>query len=323
MLGQHDVGHRVVIRRFVRPGPDGRPLFGDLIGDLLDLADHDLGLRTRDGEVHRVARRDIVGAKRVPPRRAAPRRIAALERAADEAWPAPERDTLGEWILRAADGWTGRGNSALPLGDPGLPLRAAVDAVERWYTARNLPPTINVPLPLAAPVAAELDARGWTGRPPVLVQTTRVDRLVAAAPPFTVRLDEAPSPGWLEIIGARKGPLPPAAHHVLTRVEQVRFAHAYDPAGALIGAARGTVTGGGRWLGLSLIDVRPAARRRGVARGLIGALAGWAADRGAREAFLQVEEQNHPATALYQTLGFATHHTYTPRTPPPRAHHAA
>ena len=46
-------------------------------------------------------------------------RIEALERAAARHWQAPETERLGEWLLRAAAGFTGRANSALPLGDPG------------------------------------------------------------------------------------------------------------------------------------------------------------------------------------------------------------
>ena len=67
-------------------------------------------------------------------------RVEDLERAAALHWQAPDQERLGEWRLRAADGFTGRANSALPLGDPGLPLPAAVNAVEEWYRRRGLPP---------------------------------------------------------------------------------------------------------------------------------------------------------------------------------------
>ena len=43
-------------------------------------------------------------------------------------WQAPEQERLGDWLLRAAEGFTGRANSALPLGDPGSPLPEAVAA---------------------------------------------------------------------------------------------------------------------------------------------------------------------------------------------------
>ena len=75
-----------------------------------------------------------------PPRPA----LADLERAAAEHWQAADRAALGEWLLRAAGGFTGRANSALPLGDPGMPLGAAVDAVTAWYRSRGLPAMIEV-----------------------------------------------------------------------------------------------------------------------------------------------------------------------------------
>jgi N-acetylglutamate synthase len=97
-------------------------------------------------------------------------RIEDLERAAALHWQAPETESLGEWRLRAADGFTGRANSALPLGDPGLPLPEAVTAVEEWYRRRALLPMIVVPKVLLQgtppdPLEDLLAERGWVPRP--------------------------------------------------------------------------------------------------------------------------------------------------------------
>jgi N-acetylglutamate synthase len=73
--------------------------------------------------------------------------ITNLERAAARHWRGTDEEWLGGWLLRAADGFTGRANSALPLGDPGMPLDDALAAVTGWYRARGLPPMIAVPLP--------------------------------------------------------------------------------------------------------------------------------------------------------------------------------
>ncbi|MBE1487086.1 GNAT family N-acetyltransferase [Plantactinospora soyae] len=368
MLGRRDVGHRIVVRRIVG-NQSGRTLFTDALGELVELTETHLTLATANGSL-RVPLGEVHRAKRVPPaRRPSAASVIELELASDEAWPAPVRDRLGDWLLRTADGWSGRANSALPIGDPDRPLDDAIDAVERWYAERGQPALINVPLPLAAPVGAALDERGWTTRTLVLVQTAPLTTVLEAAAARSdlpaVELAETPSAGWFGLAAHRKAKqargygaaplpateLPAAAQHVLTAVDQVRFAHVYAaPTGAasgstgsrsggsrpagdrstasrsmqgpsiegreLIAVARCTVTGQGRWLGLSLVEVVSGARRRGLAQHMVRAAAQWAAGLGATGAFLQVEERNEAAVSLYRRLGFTTHHTYQTRVAP-------
>jgi len=95
---------------------------------------------------------------------------------------------------------------------------------------------------------------------------------------------------------------------VLTGPAQVRFAAVERD----LAVARGAVVDG--WLHVSLVEVAARARRRGLARHVTRALAGWAAASGAHTAFLQVEEGNAAARALYGGMGFTTHHTYVTRT---------
>ncbi|MEU1809997.1 GNAT family N-acetyltransferase [Micromonospora aurantiaca (nom. illeg.)] len=327
MLRQQDVGHRIVVRRIVGIR-EGRTLFSDALGELVELSETHITLSTDAGPL-RVPVAEVHRAKRVPPaRRPTAAAVVALELAADEAWPAPVRGRLGDWRLRWADGWTGRANSALPVGDPDRPLPAALDAVQRWYAERGGPALVNTPLPLAAPVGAELDTRGWTSRPPVLVQTVPLRTLTVpppATPPPTagplpadappVTLVDAPADDWLVIAAGRKGGLPDAARQVLTGAPRVRFAELRE-GGRLLAVGRGTVTGAGRWLGVSLLETVPEARRRGLAATVVRALAGWGAAEGATHAFLQVEQSNTGAVALYRGLGFTTHHTYLTRVAP-------
>lgn len=70
-----------------------------------------------------------------------------------------------------------------------------------------------------------------------------------------------------------------------------------EPAG--FGLAR-TVAGESELL---TIAVRPAARRRGHARALLGALAAACAARGSRVLFIEVSERNAAARALYAASG--------------------
>ena len=318
MLRQQDVGHRVVVRRIVGVTGD-RTLFTDALGELVDLTETDLTLATAKGTV-RVPLREVHRAKRVPPaRRPHAAAVIALELAADEAWPAPVRGRLGGWLLRAAENWTGRANSALAVGDPDRPLEAAIDAVVEWYGERGQRPLINAPMPLAAPVNATLEERGWTSRPLTLVQTAPLAPILAAPasadlPP--VDLADSAGDDWYAMVAEHKGSLPGIALSILNGVPERVFAHVRDADGELLAVARGAVTGPDRWLGVSLVQTAPAARRRGLGRHVVRGLAQWAAQRGATQAYLQVEERNTPAVTLYGRLGFSTHHTYLTRQAP-------
>ncbi|MGK5679151.1 GNAT family N-acetyltransferase [Actinoplanes sp. URMC 104] len=319
MLRRQDVGHRVVVRRIVGVSQD-RTLYTDALGELVELTETDLTIATDKGTV-RVPLREVHRAKRVPAARRPPAaEVIALELAANEAWPAPVQSRLGSWILRAAGNWTGRANSALAAGDPDRPLEAAVDAVVQWYSAHGQRPLINAPMPLAAPVNAALDARGWGARPLTLVQTATVAPLVAALAPRSdlppVELADSPSDDWYAMVAEHKGTLPPAAARILTAPPRVVFAQVRDDGGDLLAIGRGAVTGPDRWLGVSLLQTAPHARRRGLAQHVLRALAQWGAQHGSARAYLQVEERNTGAVTLYGRVGFTTHHTYLTREAP-------
>jgi N-acetylglutamate synthase len=317
VLRRQDVGHRVVVRRIVGVSQD-RPLFTDALGELVELTETDLTLATEHGTL-RVPLRDVHRAKRVPAARRPPARdVVALELAANDAWPAPVQARLGSWILRSADGWTGRANSALAVGDPDRTLEEAIDGVVAWYAQRDRPALINAPMPLAAPVNQALDQRGWGTRPLTLFQTgplptSRPERRDLPV----VELADTPADDWYEMVAEHKGTLPPAAVRILTGVPETVFAQVRDDGGALLAVARGTVTGPARWHGIGLLQTAPQARRQGLAQHVLQAMAQWARQRGSTAAFLQVEERNTAAVTLYQRLGFSTHHTYLTRVAPP------
>ena len=313
MIGETNLGQRVVVRRFAGIGTHGRPTFTDLLGELTALDDDQLTIRTADGREHTVARADVAAAKPVPPRPPRYSEIVALEWAAASTWPAPTSHRLGDWLLRSGEGWTNRANSALPLGEPGLPLEEAIEAVIAWYTGQGRPAAITTPLPVARRVNEALRARGWRPEAATAVRTAALSELLDRTPARTdlpeVGLPRTPSTGWLDLVAGRKKGLPAVAHHVLTGVPGVRFAELRVD-GALAAIARGALSSDGEWLGLALIEVTREHRRQGLARHVMRALAGWATGLGARRAFLQVLESNEAAIALYDGVGFTTHHRY-------------
>ena len=308
-LNHCDVGHRVVVRRAAGLQA-GRPVQSDAIGVLTRITETHVTLRTADGDLD-IALAAVTAAKRIPDRRA---RSATerLELIAAAGWPPVEKGRLGDWPLRASGGWTGRGNSALAVGDPGMPVAEAVDAVAAWYAERGQRPMIAVPLPLGRRLQPELDRRGWATITPTLVQTALLKDLAAGRDP-DVELLSAPTEAWFAGVGGRKGGLPPAARAILTGVPSARYAAGFSRDGHLVATARGTVIEG--WLGITVVGVDPEQRRRGWARRLTLALVNWAVETGAERAYLQVEETNAAARQLYEGLGFQTAHKYVVRLP--------
>ena len=247
--------------------------------------------------------------------------ITDLEEAAALGWRAPDEDHLGGWLLRAADGFTGRANSALPLGEPGLPLAAAAGWVRRWYTTRGLPALIAVPYPVGRPGASALDrflaGRGWTVRPgTVTVMTARAEAVARYGPaaPARVQLAAEPDDAWLARYHFMGQPeLPPAGRELLVSAPWQAFG-SVRAGGQAIAIGRVAVAAG--WAGLTAVEVDPGCRRRGLATALTARLAALAAARGAARLFLQVEDGNDPAHRLYQRAGFADHHGYHYRVAP-------
>jgi ribosomal protein S18 acetylase RimI-like enzyme len=235
--------------------------------------------------------------------------IEKLEGAAAGSWQAPEQDRLGAWLLRAGAGFTGRANSALAVGEPGRPLDEAVGAVCAWYQARGLPPMIAVPYPMAgtggSAVDGYLEARGWRVRRGAAIVMTAPPELIASAD-GAVELDPEPDEEWLGRYHYRGTELPPIARRLLLSAPWQAFG-SVRAAGRTIAIGRVAAAG---WAGLTAIEVDPRHRRQGLASQLTGALAAAAAGRGVTGLYLQVEEENAGARALYRRLGFADHHRY-------------
>ena len=85
---------------------------------------------------------------------------------------------------------------------------------------------------------------------------------------------------------------------------------------AIPGVAQGVAAYADDWVGFRGIEVDPAHRRQGLARVVMAALLEWGAELGATTAYLQVLGHNEPALALYEAMGFTTHHAYAYLTPP-------
>lgn len=307
MLGSHLTGRRVVVRRRV-DDVDGQSRLSDVTGQLLTFGDGQLQVLRDDGAEVTVALGDVVAGKEIPPKRPSHRAIAALEHACAQAWPATETAALGDWTLRAAGGWSRRANSVLAVGDPDTDLDSAIAAVVDWYRSRDLQPAIALPLPLSKRLRRDLEARGWSGNTHVSVRVAPLSNLRDSGPDRPeVEVTNWPQPTWLADMETLKGPLPPQAAQILGEGPRRAFA-AVRSGDEPLAIGRGALAHDS--VVLSTIQVAPHARRRGLARQIMAALAEWAGVHGAAKACVQVSQANTAALKLYDELGFAQHHQY-------------
>jgi N-acetylglutamate synthase len=250
--------------------------------------------------------------------------IADLENAAAAHWRAPDEQRLGAWLLRAADGFTGRANSALAAGDPGVPLEHAIETVVRWYRARGQPAMIAVSYPADHPERSELDeilaALGWRVRADAATVMTASTHSIArhASAATSVAMDKAPDAAWLARYHYRGQVLPPVAARLLTSAPWQAFGSVRaDGETIAIGRVAASATGAGlHWAGLTAIEVDPEQRRQRLGTAMTAALAEHAADHGVPNLYLQVTDGNAAARFLYRRVGFTDHHGYHYRVAP-------
>jgi len=310
------LGTRVALRHRVGTR-DGRPLLTDAVGELTADGPGAVVVRTRRGPV-RVERSAVVAVRAVPPpppRRAPLAAVVRLEGLCADAWPALVERPVGQWRLRAAGGYTGRANAALAIGDPGMPIAAALDEVRRFAREHSIPARVHVPV--GAPWDRAVAAEGWVldvGHARGAEVSVLVAPLADAEPPPGVRIELPirPSDEWWRL--AVGGPPTPAQERVLAGAPDTAFGLLRDDDGAVLGQVRATVVDD--HVHVSTLAVVPEARRRGHATTLLAAAGAWGRERGARWAVLQVALQNDGARALYDRLGYVEHHRYRYLVPP-------
>jgi ribosomal protein S18 acetylase RimI-like enzyme len=174
-----------------------------------------------------------------------------------------------------------------------------------WVSAR--PGEADTEFQIASVSRALRAARGML--PPVVPE---VSRGTAAGPAWLAGDDRA--------LAHRA-----AALGVLEGPDDVVFAAvAADPAGRaepadradrdpLIAKARAGF--GADWVGITDVWVSADHRRRGLAVAMMAELLEWGAELGATTAYVQTRGDNPAALALYERLGFQTHHSYRYLTP--------
>lgn len=234
-----------------------------------------------------------------------PALVFQIERLTMRAWPALEEEWRDGWLLRAAQGYTGRANSVNPLGKATRPLPEKIAECEQWYAARKLPTKFRLN-PFSAPdtLEATLAARGYERVDDALVMTADLtppaDGKEVAGESVELSLADwfaGKRPETVALQGA-----------IIQRIQPTHWLMGWRCDGELVARGLGVVEDG--WLGLFNVAVEPAHRRRGFGRALMAAMLRRAIEHGARRAYLQVVVENTAAIGLYTGMGFREAYRY-------------
>jgi GNAT superfamily N-acetyltransferase len=235
--------------------------------------------------------------------------IAELERATLDAVSPVAVEELPGWLLPLDAGTIGRAKSAVPLRHADFDQPAAMlDQLEARYAAHHLPAAFRVADVLGlAPLHAELARRGYTADQPTLTQVGSAMRMRQVCGSTRAQVSTRPVQAWSSVFLAPGFDPVDGAHRIqaLSRGKDAVYASVTDGASGAPVAA-GTAAFGHGWASVHGMRTALSHRGLGLAGQILAGLAEAALARGLDRVFLQVEEGNEGALALYRRAGFGT-----------------
>lgn len=197
-----------------------------------------------------------------------------------------------------------------------MPLSQTLHAVGEWYAERNLPAQIQTID--GSPLDEAIAGLGhWETHRPALRQSAPLSPVLeilrSSTDPLRVAsiTPELPEDYFTVY---RRGYGIPEFRTILTSGDAlIAFAVVRADNGDALCVGRLAIDTGTGYAGIAGLATADHARRRGLARIVMRDLLASAAEHGAENTYLEVDEENAPALALYAALGYATAHRYHSR----------
>lgn len=222
------------------------------------------------------------------------------------------------WLLRLSPGKAKRGRSVNAHFGSSLPLDAKIGHCESIYAAHGLPALFRM-TPFSKPRELEpaLERRGYILFDRTLVQAVPLARAPAMAEATGGQIATVGAAAFVEAAGRLRGS---TAEQCAAHLE--RLSNSPLATSAVVARADGRIVACGQIAQdgelAAIYDMVTAAdaRGRGFATRIVDRLLAWARDRRASHAFLQVNDDNAAALAVYGKFGFETAYTYHYRARP-------
>ena len=234
-----------------------------------------------------------------------------IEEAALNAWPAPRQIVYDGWLLRFASGYTKRANSVNLRYPSTLPYNEKIAHCERMYKEAGLPPLFRLPEPFIPDgLIPALEKAGYQAFGPTLVLGREIH--VVDDPSEYVEVRKMEKDAWLCLRSDLTGKsLAKWKKHgvildtIVPRKALFGLFHEGNPLACGMGVVEGNL------IGIFGVLTAASERQKGYGRMMMHVLTNWGVKEGADFGYLQVEEDNEPAKAMYTRLGFSLVYKYS------------
>ncbi len=234
-----------------------------------------------------------------------------LEEYTCRTWPALETIELDGWLLRFANGVTGRANAVYPLYPAKRDILEKIKHVEQHYRSRGIKPAFKLveSLPLHRTLDSILKQHGYTFYNDSRVMAVALGEDIPR-PKHQVTL-ESFNDAWMTDYGRiypERGTQTPTYRELLMSPIGQRIYASVWADGQRV--AVGVLSSSRAYAGIYCMATHPDYRGRGMATSIVQAMMDYAKNHGVQRVFLQVAGDNAAAQMVYGNCGFEVMYRY-------------
>jgi GNAT superfamily N-acetyltransferase len=245
--------------------------------------------------------------------------VMEMENAGRDAWPALEEQELPFGVMRYSRGIDRRSNSLSLYPHIEFETEKLIDATEKFFAERDAAPIVRlvqqdgIALNSIDEIDSALELRGYEKQAPSLTMSLDLSGAMETQANFkNGSIENLDAGSWLQAWYVLTSRNMEKIDVQKTLFEKSDLSHLFLLKQGFDGApmSSGMAVYANQSLGLFGISTAMGQRKRGHALDIVNSLLCWGFAKGARFAYLQVEEANSAAVNLYQKLGFKKSYSY-------------